>query len=231
MAHLAYVRVSDVTKQDSSNQRHVIEDYAKENGLNITKWSEFHLSGSKTSAEERGIDELLSGLNSGDQVLVADIARLGRDSVHQLLRTITTITTKGATLHLCYSKTTIAPEDTNDIAKVFVAIGEAFAAVKFSEERSYKAKAACDRRTMLGLHNGRQKGAKVVSKLDEHAVFIIEELNKGTAKTKILEKLDNRGIKVTRSRLYSWIDDRLGGQGIHKVTENDKTLKSKTHLL
>ncbi|HCH1216498.1 recombinase family protein [Vibrio parahaemolyticus] len=218
MANLAYVRVSDATKQDSSNQRHVIDAYAKENNLNISKWAEFHLSGSKTSAKERGIDALLANLSEGDQVLVADIARLGRDSVHQLLNTITTITTKGATLHLCYSKTTIAPEDTNDIAKVFVAIGEAFAAVKFAEERSHKAKAACERRSKQGLHNGRKKGAQVASKLDEHATFIIDELRKGTAKTKLLSKLKERGITVTRSRLYSWINDRLDGLGIEQKT-------------
>lgn len=220
MANLAYVRVSDATKQDSSNQRHVIDSYAKENGLNISRWSEFNLSGSKTSVKERGIEELLANLTEGDQVLVADIARLGRDSVHQLLNTITTITTKGATLHLCYSKTTITPEDTNDIAKVFVAIGEAFAAVKFSEERSQKAKAACERRSKEGLHNGRKKGAQVVSKLDEHATFIIDELRKGTPKTKILTKLRERDITVARSRLYSWINQRLDGVGIEPKTVN-----------
>lgn len=216
MANLAYVRVSDATKQDSSNQRHVIDTYAHEKGLNISKWSEFHLSGSKTSVKERGIEALLENLKEGDQMLVADIARLGRDSVHQLLNTITTITTRGATLHLCYSKTTIAPEDTNDIAKVFVAIGEAFAAVKFAEERSLKAKAACERRAKQGLHNGRQKGAQVVSKLDAHATFIIDELRKGTPKTKLLTKLKDRGVTVTRSRLYTWIDQRLDGLGVEQ---------------
>lgn len=214
MANLAYVRVSDATKQDSNNQRHVIDVYAKENSLNISKWSEFHLSGSKTSTKERGIETLLSNLDEGDQVLVADIARLGRDSVHQLLNIITTITTKGATLHLCYSKTTISPADANDIAKVFVAIGEAFAAVKFAEERSLKAKAACERRTQQGLQNGRQKGAQVVSKLDEHATFIINELRKGTAKTKILTKLKDRGVTVTRSRFYTWMGQRLDGLNV-----------------
>ena len=215
MKTIAYIRVSDNKKQDSSTQRHAIANYAKDNGLLITEWREFHLSGSKTNTGSRGIDQLLLDLESQDKVLVSDVARLGRDNVHQVLNTITSITTKGAELHFCYSKTTITPDDTNDISKVFIAIGEAYAAVKFAEERSQKAKAACDRRKQSGLSNGRKKGAHIKSVLDDHAVFIIEQLDKGTPKTKILSMLEEKkGVKVARSRLYTWIEQRLGGRKI-----------------
>ncbi|QYK04914.1 recombinase family protein [Shewanella zhangzhouensis] len=210
MTTFAYIRVSDSTKQDSSNQRFTIEGYARELGLTVHNWREFNLSGSKTTAEARGIDELLSEVKAGDVVLVSDIARLGRDSIHQLLHTITSITTKGATLHLCYSKTTIAPEDVNDLPKVFIAIGEAFAAVRFAEERSQKAKVACERRKAAGLHNGRKHGAEVRSKLDDHAAFILRELEKGTAKTALIGLLKDMGVSVTRQGLYKWMERRLG---------------------
>lgn len=211
---IAYVRVSDNTKQDSNTQRHVIEQYAKANNLNITEWREFHLSGSKTDKDIRGINQLVDDVGFNDKVLVSDVARLGRDNIHSVLNTITGVTGKGAELHFCYTNTAIKPEDNNDIAKVFIAIGEAYAAVKFAEERSLKAKAACERRTKQGLSNGRQSGAIVKSKLDEHAVFIINELEKNTPKTKILTLLKTKGISVARSRLYSWIDQKLGGKGI-----------------
>lgn len=212
----AYVRVSDSTKQDSSTQRHAISDYVTSNNLNVTQWQEFHLSGSKTSTKDRGIDDLLSSLKAGDTVLVSDISRLGRDNVHQVLNTITSITTKGASVHFCYSKTVITPDHMNDIASIFMAIGEAYAAVKFSEERSQKAKAACNRRKQAGLHNGRKVGAVIKSKLDDHALYIIAELEKGTKKLHILKALHSQGVEVTRMSLYRWIDRRLQGKGINK---------------
>lgn len=216
MTTYAYIRVSDITKQDSSTQRHTIQSYADSNSFSIDKWSEFHMSGSKTTAKDRGVDDLVAELKAGDVVLVSDVARLGRDSIHAVLHTITSITTKGASLHFCYSNTTIEPEDTNDIAKVFIAIGEAYAAVKFAEERSAKAKAACERRKASGLANGRKQGAKVKGKLDEHALAVMGMLEQGMAKTRILKELEGMGVKVSRARLYTWIDDKLSGKGVKK---------------
>lgn len=217
MTIYAYIRVSDISKQDSSTQQHTIKSYADGHGFGIDKWSEFHMSGSKTTAKERGIDDLVAELKAGDIVLVSDVARLGRDSIHAVLHTITSITTKGASLHFCYSNTTIEPEDANDIAKVFIAIGEAYAAVKFAEERSAKAKAACERRKASGLTNGRKKGAEVRCKLDAHAIAIMGMLDNGLPKTRILKELEALGVKVSRARLYTWIDDKLEGKGINKT--------------
>ncbi|MGR2768274.1 recombinase family protein [Photobacterium ganghwense] len=214
---IAYVRVSDNYKQDSSTQRSVIETYANEQGLTVDEWREFNLSGSKTTSEERGIVSLVEGAKQGDIILVSDVARLGRDNIHSVLHTITSITTKGASLHFCYSKTSITPEDTNDIAKVFIALGEAYAAVKFAEERSVKAKAAIQRRRNAGLQVGRQKGTKVKSKLDDHAAWLLNQIEKGHTKKAILEMLErDRGVSVGRAQLYRWLDSRAGGKGINK---------------
>lgn len=209
MAIYAYIRVSDAHKQSSSTQRHVINDYGDKNGLTISKWYEFHLSGSKSDRKERGIDSLLSELKPGDKVLVSDVARLGRDDIHSLTRIITTITTEGAEIHFCYSNNKICPADKNDLAKIFMVIGEAFAAVRFAEERSQKAKAACKRRTESGLHNGRKQGAIIRSKLDNHVALIKDRIDAGTSKATILRELkDKHDCSVSRSRFYSWLDQR-----------------------
>lgn len=209
MAIYAYVRVSDAQKQSSSTQRHVISEYATENNMTISKWYEFELSGSKTDSKARGIDSLLSELKPGDKILVSDVARLGRDNIHSLIHTITTITTKGAELHFCLSKTTITNADQNDLAKMFIALGEAYAAVKFSEERSLKAKAACKRRSEKGLHNGRKPGAVIRSKLDPHVALIKDRLDAGVPKTKIISELEKKhDCHITRSRFYSWLSQR-----------------------
>lgn len=215
------MRVSDATKQDSLTQHHVIEEYAQASGLTVQEWREFNLSGSKTNKTARGINQLIEDLNQGDLVLVSDVARLGRDDIHSVLNTITGVTGKGAELHFCYSKTAIKPEDNNDISKIFIAIGEAYAAVKFAQERSLKAKAACERRTKNGLANGRPVGTKVKSKLDDHAVLIIGELKKGTKKTRIVEILKNKGLSLTRSGLYHWINQKTEGMGINKTSRTE----------
>ena len=209
MAIYAYVRVSDIHKQDSSTQRHIIHDYAISNQMKVDRWSEFHLSGSKTNRKERGIESLLSELKPGDKVLVSDVARLGRDDIHSLTRIITTITTEGAEVHFCYSKNKVCPEDKNDLAKMFIIMGEAFAAVRFAEERSQKASAACARRKTTGLHNGRKQGAVVKSKLDLHVAIIKDRLDAGIKKTDLLKELkDKYNCSVSRSRLYSWLEQR-----------------------
>ena len=214
MAVVAYVRVSDEKKQTSLTQKHVIYEYAeKRHLLPISTWHEFYLSGYRTTSCERGIDELISNLNPGDVVLVSDISRLGRESVHDLLHIITSITKKGCSLHLCYSRTVITPNDTNDISMIFLAIGEAFAAVKFSEERSRKAKAAIERRKLAGLQNGRKHGAIIKSKLDPHVALITKLLDNGESKASIFKiLLDQKGIKISRPGFNNWIDSRLGGK-------------------
>lgn len=209
MAIYAYIRVSDAHKQSSSTQRHVISEYATANNMTISKWYEFELSGSKTNRQERGIESLLSELRPRDKVLVSDVARLGRDNIHSLTRVITTITTEDAELHFCLSNTKILPEDKNDLAKIFMAIGEAYAAVKFAEERSLKAKAACKRRSESGLQNGRKPGAIIRSKLDNHVALIKDRIDAGTSKAAILRELkDKHDCSVSRSRFYSWLDQR-----------------------
>lgn len=209
MKNIAYVRVSDDKKQDSSAQRHVIFEYAKKNNIDVHEWKEFHLSGSKTGVDERGITEMLSGLGVGDKVLVSDVARLGRDNVSQVLNTITSVVSRGAEIHFCYSDSKITSDDSNDIGKFFMLIGEAFAAVKFAEERSRKAKAACEVRRAKGLHNGRKKGVRSKSKFDAHAPFIHDELDKGTPKTEILRLLEKKGVSGGRSAFYDWMKSRI----------------------
>lgn len=170
---IAYIRISDANKQDSSTQKQRITDYATDNKIIISRWIETHLSGSKTSRDDRGISELLDILSHDDHLIVSDIARLGRTTLSDLVEIVTRLINNGVTLHFAYSNQQISPSDTNDIAKIFIALGEAYAAVKFAEERSQKAKAAIRRRKTSGLSNGRSKGAIVKSKLDEHEMTIV----------------------------------------------------------
>lgn len=195
----AYVRISDTHKQDNSTQKQRIADHAMAQGLIIDRWIEYELSGSKTTRAERGIEQLLNQLQPGDNLLISDIDRLGRTSISDIVEIITRIINGGASLHICYSGSQLTPADTNDLAKIFITLGEAYAAVKYSQERSHKAKAAIERRKRQGLANGRKPGAIVASKLDEHEATIILLSNQQCSEYTIAQQLNTE-----RSTLRRW---------------------------
>lgn len=203
MTIYAYVRVSDADKQNASTQKNRIKDYAIEHALIINDWQSFEASGSKTDRNFRGITALLDQLKSGDHILVSDVDRLGRTSISDIVEIITRIINTGATLHLCYSGNTIGPNDVNDLAKIFMSLGEAYAAVKGAQERSHKATAAAARRKHEGLPNGRKKGAFVASLLDGHESDIVRYKAEGLSEYTIAKQLE-----VARSTLRRWIEQR-----------------------
>lgn len=196
---IAYVRISDSHKQDNTTQKQRIAEYAVKNGVMINQWIEREQSGSKTNRSQRGLDTILANLAPGDQLLISDIARLGRTSISDIVEIVTRIINAGATLHICYSDTSLTPADTNDLAKIFLTLGEAYAAVKFAQERSYKAKAAIRSRQQRGLANGRPRGAIVRSKLDDHEHTILSLTAGQWSEYKIAEYLG-----IERSTLRTW---------------------------
>ena len=172
----AYVRISDENKQDSATQKSRITDYIISQKIMISRWFEFAVSGSTSNRDERGISELLNTLQPGDQLVISDIARLGRASISDTIEIITRLINGGITLHLAYNEQIISPADSNDISKIFIALGEAFAAVAGAKERSKKAKAAIARRQKEGLHVGRPEGAIITSRLDKHELVVVKLL-------------------------------------------------------
>lgn len=206
----AYIRVSDAKKQDASAQNKAIMTYCNENKYKIDRWFEFNLSGSKTSREERGITDLIDLVKAGDRVVVSDVARLGRDDIHQLVNTITSITTRGASIHFAYSKKHIGAEDANDISKMFIIIGESFAAVKMAQERSIKAKTAIKVRKEKGLRNGRRVGEIVKTKLDPYFFEIKTMRDTGKKVSEIMKIINAKsGLNVNISTYYRFINQRL----------------------
>lgn len=200
---IAYVRISDSHKQDNATQKQRIADYATGQSIIIDSWIESSLSGSKTTRAERGIDHLLTQLQPGDNLLISDIDRLGRTSISDITEIITRIINGGANLHICYSNARLTPADANDLGKIFITIGEAYAAVRFAQERSNKARAAIARRKQQGLTNGRPKGAIVSSKLDQHEHTIIIMASQNASEYAIADHLG-----IERSTLRRWKQNR-----------------------
>ena len=74
---IGYIRVSS-DKQDLQKQEHLLLKYAQQHNLRINTFINIEIS-SRKGTKERRIDELLSRLNEGDILLVAELSRLGRN--------------------------------------------------------------------------------------------------------------------------------------------------------
>lgn len=77
MKVIGYIRVSS-DKQDLQKQEHLLLKYAQQQDLKINDFINIEIS-SRKGTKERRIDELLSRLNEGDILLVAELSRLGRN--------------------------------------------------------------------------------------------------------------------------------------------------------
>lgn len=82
MRTFGYIRVS-TEQQDANKQKHLLLDYAQQHQLIIHELISVEVSSQKT-AKERKIDILYQKLRAGDQLLVAELSRLGRNMLETL---------------------------------------------------------------------------------------------------------------------------------------------------
>ena len=71
---IAYIRCS-TQKQQTSHQRHEIQEYADKNGLVIDRWMEETISSRKT-IKKRKLGTLLEELQENDVLIATEISRL-----------------------------------------------------------------------------------------------------------------------------------------------------------
>ncbi|MGR5235551.1 recombinase family protein [Vibrio alfacsensis] len=204
---IGYIRVSDSQRADGESQREAIKAYAAKRGIQISDWIEEHVSATKTELSERKLSSLITSQQS---IIVSDITRLGRHKVMELVGAIGQIASYGE-LHLAYNDTIINSKNVDNAEIIFTVIGQSFASAVEAQKRSERAKAGHAKRKAKGLSSGRQKGQKVKSRLDEHTAFILNLLDTKTSKAEILRKLNERGVSISRSRFYSWLEAR----GLH----------------
>lgn len=87
-----YVRVS-TDQQDLDTQRHLLLEYARKQHLFIDEFIEVAIS-SREDVGKRRIEELKAKLQAGDNLLVAELSRLGREML-QVLNIINDLSAKG----------------------------------------------------------------------------------------------------------------------------------------
>lgn len=146
MKTIAYIRVS-TDKQDLEKQKHLLLDYAQKHQVLIHQFIEAESSAQNTR-QERKIDVLLETLNEGDQLLVAELSRLGRNML-ETLNIINILTEKG--IHITFVR---QPElsTTGPHTKLLLAIYGYFA----EAERDY-----ISIRTRQGLAAAKAQGKRL----------------------------------------------------------------------
>ena len=146
MTVIGYTRVS-TDKQDLEKQKHLLLEYAQAKQMIIQEFIDAEVSSTK-GEKERRINELLSRLQKGDTLLVAELSRLGRNML-QTLNIINELSEKEVSLVFVRQ-----PElsTTGSHTKLLLAIYSYFA----EAERDY-----ISMRTKQGLAAARAKGVKL----------------------------------------------------------------------
>lgn len=82
MSTIAYLRVS-TDEQDLLQQEHLLLKYAQQQQFQIDQFIRVGVS-TRKSLRERKIEELITALNEGDTLIVAELSRLGRNMFETL---------------------------------------------------------------------------------------------------------------------------------------------------
>ena len=91
MAIIGYIRVSS-TKQTCEHQKYELEQFAKQNHIQINRWVEETIS-SRKPLNRRKLGQLLEDLRPNDVLIAAEISRLGR-SLLEVMRILETCLNK-----------------------------------------------------------------------------------------------------------------------------------------
>jgi DNA invertase Pin-like site-specific DNA recombinase len=206
MTVIGYTRVS-TDKQDLDKQKHLLLDYAQTHQLLIQEFIGAEVSSSRDTAE-RKIDELLSRLQKGDTLLVAELSRLGRNML-QTLNIINDLSEKEVDIVFVRQ-----PElsTTGPHTKLLLAIYSYFA----EAERDYisiRTKQGLAAAKAKGKKLGRPKGSRNKERvLDPHRDQILEFLQMGVnlaAIRKIVNNKLERPISYNSYKYFVHHDEEL----------------------
>ena len=150
---IGYIRVS-TEQQDAEKQKHLLLEYAQQLQLIIGEFISVEMSSCK-SPQDRKIDSLCKKLRPGDQLLVAELSRLGRHML-ETLNLIEALSHHGVTIVFVRQ-----PElsTTGQYTKLLLAIYSYFAGSEreFISTRTKQGLAAVKAR---GIQLERPKGSK-----------------------------------------------------------------------
>jgi DNA invertase Pin-like site-specific DNA recombinase len=196
-----YLRVSS-DKQNTDQQKLSILEYARKNDLKIDDEICITIS-SKRSPKERRVDELLAKLQTGDQLIVSELSRLGR-SVGEVIQVCNTLAKNGVNLTSIKEGLEIRIHNGKcDLqSKIMVTLLSLFSEIE-RDLLSERVRCGLQSRKANGLPLGRKRGSLGTSKLTGKEEQIQSLLNARVSKTSI-----SRLCETSRTNLVHFIHSR-----------------------
>lgn len=198
MSNVAYLRVS-TDEQNANSQRLAVLDFAHRKDISIDEFVETTVS-SRKSTKERGIDELIENLSSGDTLIVAELSRLGR-SLSQIIKLVDEILQKNINFIAVKEGIELLDGKQDLKSKVMVTMFGLFAEIE-RDLISQRTKEGLEAAKAKGKLIGRPKGPGK-SKLDGKEKQIQELLEKKVSKSSIAKIMG-----CSRTALVNFIDSR-----------------------
>lgn len=180
---LAYLRAS-TDKQDISNQRLEILEFARRQDLKIDDFIESTLSSRKPSKQRR-IDELIFRLATGDTLIVTELSRLGR-STAEVISLVNALVQSQIRVVILKQNLDINEHDMN--SKIIITLFSLFGELE-RDMVSLRTKEALAAKKAQGIKLGKPKGTIQKSKFDKDVERIKELLAMGLSVRKTAKLL------------------------------------------
>lgn len=191
----AYLRVSTID-QDLEKNKFEILQLANEKGLGQVEWIEETVSG-RVSWRKRQIANILDTAQTGDNIIVSELSRLGR-SMLECMEILSIASQKG--IHIYAVKGNWRLD--NSIQSKIIAMAFSMAAEIERDLISQRTKEALAARKKMGLKLGRPRGVGK-SKLDQHHPEIEALLANGST-----QKFIAKRYNTTEANLSRWMKTR-----------------------
>ena len=189
---IAYLRVS-TTNQDLEKNKFDILQLANEKGLGYVQWIEETVSG-RVSWRKRQVAQALEQLQSGDNLIVSELSRLGR-SMLECMEILSIASQKGVRVYAVKGNWRLD----NSIQSKIVAMAFSMAAEIERDLISQRTKEALAARKKAGIKLGRPRGVGK-SKLDAYRLEIEALLANGSTQKFIAHRYG-----ITEANLSRWM--------------------------
>jgi len=187
---VAYLRVS-TNEQDLEKNKADILHLANDKKLGSVEWVEEKASG-RISWKKREIGRVIGELDTGDNLIVSELSRLGR-SMLQCMEILSIAAEKGIHIYAVKGKWQLD----DSIQSKIMAMAFTMAAEIERDLISQRTKEALAARKRSGKPIGRPKGSGK-SKLDAHRAEIEKLLNQGSTQRFIASRFDTSPTNLSR---------------------------------
>lgn len=200
-----YIRVS-TDKQTVENQRFEVARFCEKTGIQIEKWIEETISGTKP-VEKRQLGGLLKEMQAGDMIVCSELSRLGR-TLFMIMDVLSECMKKGVVIKTVKENYTLG----DDISSKVLAFAFGLSAEIERNLISQRTKEALHRLQAEGKTLGRPKGARTRAEL--HPLYKKDDeikamLNQGLSQRKIAKALNvNRNTLWRFLQKASWFSDK-----------------------